>query len=490
MWVNDSGDYITNTQFIDGDMPPDFDAWEIPSCWKLDPLVNDGYPYIDLMLDLPRIELNPVKQYDYICIFCPRTVGGETVYPEQNELLNGNGDAILIAATVEVSSSKNAAYDFRGVHPIDSEGRWQYIKVGAIVRIMGQLYTIRTVQQSWAGNSGKITFSGDHIFYQLGDKWVYPYYLGYGGRIHLVGLSGQNAIDTINALTSAEERDGYFAYDFSGTSDLTFLESIDDIWMMPVDSGCTPIEALMGSGGLMEFKECELYRNNFYYSINKRMENADDDAFDIRIGKNLVGITVTIDTSSMVSYFRGYDPYGGWWAYAWDFSEFFGDLFPHYVVRSQNFDFPAAASDDDWSYDTWYSSVFKPQVRAFFQKNGKPIIRYEINLDDVRHNPDFEIVRGEHFRVGDKGKLYDARIGANPLTIEITGTVYDGITGRCTRVILGDQQSFVSTSMPAVDWGTLPEPVGGGAQEMDAAGNLVQDCNGDDIFISTFSEVI
>lgn len=65
MWVNNGGDYITNTQFLSGDMPPDFDAWDIPSCWKIDPLVNDGYPYIMLMTDLPSQYTKYTNPYLY-----------------------------------------------------------------------------------------------------------------------------------------------------------------------------------------------------------------------------------------------------------------------------------------------------------------------------------------------------------------------------------------------------------------------------------------
>lgn len=478
MWINNGGDYVTNTQFVT-DYPAAPHPSDITSIWRVDALTNSGYPFIPLMIDLPTLELNPVRQNRYITIYCPRTVDGHTVYPSVGELLQTNGDAILTPVSVENNHDINAMWAIRAVHPIDSEGRWQYIKSGAIVKNMGQLYTVKEISEQWRGNSGQITFTADHIFYQQADKWIYPMLEQTGAHIRLIGFSGQHAIDTINAFTSDEARPGSHHYPFTGTSDIPQFP-LDNIWMMPIDSGCTPIEALLGTGGLIEAKGGELYRDNFAYSINTRMQGADDHAFDIRIGKNLTGITRVVDISSMVTYFRAYDPWGGWFAIAWDFGAFFGDLYSHYVIRSQNFDFPAEAySDENWSYDEWWSNVFVPQAIAYFEKNGKPIIRYEIDLEDVRQNPDFEIIAGETLRVGDKGRVWDERLGANPLTIEITGTVYDGIREKCKRVIIGDRQSFVSTAMPAVDWGTVPRIVGGVVPYIDGNGDILYDGNGD-----------
>jgi hypothetical protein len=476
MWVNNAGDYVTNTLFLPGELPDPADLYPFPSAWKIDPMINGGYPYISLMIDLPRLEINPIKQREYICIFTPRTVGGHTVYPEADELLHGNGDAILLPISAEITQDHNAMWSVQGVHPIDPEGRWQYIKNGAIIRCMGQLFTVKNVTDHWAGNSGQVQFYGEHIWYQQADAWIYPYIDGDGDRNRLTATSGQAAINMINARTSAEEREGYHAYAFTGTSDVQWAAS--DPWTLPISSGITPIEAMLGSGGLIECKGGELYRHNFSYSIDERMEGAEDNAFDIRIGKNLTGINRVVDTTSMVSYFRAYDPYGGWFAIAWDFGAFFGDLFPHYVVRSQNYEFPDEANEDGWDYSDWFNNVFIPQATANFMKNGKPIIRYEIDLADVRQNPDFEIIRGETFRVGDKGTIWDSRLGAMPLTIEITGTVYDGIREKCKKVIIGDRQSFVQTAMPAVDWGTVPTVVGGETPILDADGNMIYDADG------------
>lgn len=321
MWVNNGGDYVTNTQFV-YNIPEAPNASDIEHIWKIDATVNGGYPYINLFPELVRIDITPRKQTPYVCIFGMRT-------PKEN--FASNGIAILTPTVCDVGHVEiNGMLCVNLEHPIDPEGRHELIKIGNILKVDGQLFTIKRAVPQYSGNSGKVVAYAEAIFYQLADGWIFPPEKLYGGN-------GNTAITSTLAATSYQRRDGSWIYGFNGSSDLTF----DTDWTLSVDAGCTPIEALLGSGSLVEVKGGELYRDNFYFSINERMEGARDNAFDIRIGKNLKGIKRTVDMTSMVSYFRGIEPEtGAWFAVAWDFEAFFGDLFPHYVVRSQNFSLP------------------------------------------------------------------------------------------------------------------------------------------------------
>jgi hypothetical protein len=221
------------------------------------------------------------------------------------------------------------------------------------------------------------------------------------------------------------------------------------------------------------------------------MENAKDNAFDIRVGRNLSGIQRTVDTSQMITYFRGFDPWGGWYAWAWDFSGYFGQQYPHYVVRSQNFDAPRASESEDWNYDEWFNNTFGETILAFLLKNGKPIICYEIDIEDTRKNPDFDFIAADtvdSLRVGDKGRLYDVRMGGE-ITIEIAQTVYDAIHQKCKKVTVGDKQSFVNASMPSYTFDIAPVVVGGEAPEIDADGYMIQDADGNDVYTDIMQEV-
>lgn len=473
MWVNNDGDYVTNTQFVT-DYPAAPHPSDITSIWRVDALTNSGYPFIPLMIDLPRLELNPVRQNDYITVYCAHKVNGVTVYPSIETIFYTNGDAILTPTSCDVEEIRNGMWSVSMTHPIDKEKRYKLIVIGAMLKVLGQAFTIKKVTETWNGNSGYISVYAEHIFYQLNDVWIYP-------RERLIGVNGHFSLYAIMHSYSEEQREGSFNYSFSYESDLVFTDSM---WIIHPDNGCTPIECILGSGGLIEMKGGELYRNNTYFSVNERMENAEDDAFTIRVGENLSGISRNIDTSSMITYFQAFDPWGGTVAWAWNFGTFFGDLFPHYVVRSQNFDFPKEAENEDWDYSAWFFGEFNDMTLSYLLKNGKPIVCYELTIEDVRKNPDFEFISSESLdklRIGDKGQIWDSRFDAEkPITLEITGTVYDGITGKCKKVTIGDKQSFVGSSMPSISFEDLePEEVESFVLLRDGNGDVLYDGNDD-----------
>ena len=455
-WV----DGYTNTDFIDAPEASLVEPFPV-SVWQIDPEVDGGFPYVPLMPDWVRLHITPYKQRPYICVYAKDT--------DKVDFAN-NGLAILTPTSCEVTDTLNGMRSVQMVHPIDPEKRHELLIINNILKVDGQLYTIKTVDTQYTGSEGSVTVYAEHIWYQMNDGWIFPV-------TYLYGNTGQEALNNIEGHIDYQARTGSFIYDFQGYSDIV----PDTPFRREVDAGCTPIDALLGSGGFIEKLGGELYRDNFYYSVNTRMEGASDSAFDIRIGKNLKGVKRTVDTTTMATYFRAYDAWGGWWAVAWDFEAFLGDLFPHYVVRSQNFSKPSNADDPVFNYDTYFNQVLIPEGLAYFKANCKPIIRYEIDLEDVRQNPDFEMLATEALRVGDKGTLYDKRLGGT-LSIEITETVYDAIRCKVTQVTVGDRQSFVSTASPLLVVDVTPEPLSTLVPVLDASGAYCYDSSGEQIF--------
>ena len=201
-------------------------------------------------------------------------------------------------------------------------------------------------------------------------------------------------------------------------------------------------------------------------TAEERMENALDNAFDIRIGRDLQGINRTIDTTNFVSYMRGYDKYGNWFAISWHLTDFLQRSFPHHVIRSKNF-------DTEWYGAGWGWAPVAKKTTAFFKRNCKPIIGYEIDLEDVRNNPDFSFVmNSERLKVGDSGTVYDDRLGGK-LTLKISATTYDAIRHKVTAIQIGDTQSFSAPAASTVD--VEPEVVGGELYIQDADGSFIAD---------------
>jgi hypothetical protein len=419
-----------------------------------DPAINGGYPYIPVMLDLPRLELRPVDQLPYITVF-------DIMTPQTG--FDGNGLAILEPTVCEVHEELNGAWTFNMEHPVDAEGKWQYIQLRNILKINGQLFTILSVETDWTNNSGKIRCSGEHIFYQMADSWIFP------GDV-ISGVTGQGFIVALKSRTESFGTTGTpLIYDFQGSSDITVPS--DGQFLKDVGEGCTPIDALIGSDGMIDQVDsgsAELYRDNFTYSINERMENALDNAFDIRIGRDLQGIKRNIDTTNFVSYMRGYDKYGNWFSISWNLTDFLQRSFPHHVIRSKNF-------DTEWYGAGWGWAPVAKKTTAFFKRNCKPIIGYEIDLEDVRNNPDFAFVmNSERLKVGDSGTVYDDRLGGK-LTLKISATTYDAVRDKVTAIQIGDTQSFSAPAASTVD--IEPEVVGGEVYIQDADGNYIADAD-------------
>lgn len=429
--------------------------------WRIDGTENDGYPFFLMLPEPAPPVILPVKQRPYICIYDKRT---------EKEDFAGNGLAILTPTKCEITETLNGMWSLEIEHPIDPEGRHKLLIINNIIKADGQLFTIKTVDHQFDGNSGAVTAYAEHIFYQLNDGWIYPNQV-------LIGETSQAAITSILDHIIYEFRQGAHIYAFEGVSNL----ELSAPFRLEITDGCTAIEAMLGSNGLADLAIGELFRDNFYFSIEKRMENANDEAFDIRVGKNTIGVSQTVDITSMASYFRGYDGWGGWFAIAWDFEAFFGDLFPHYIVRSSNFQKPQGADEEGFDYDKYFDEVFAQQVAAEFRANCKPIIRYEVDLEDVRNNPEFEIISNERLKVGDKGTLYDKRLGGQ-LKIEISETIYDAIKCKVTRATFGDRQSFVKTASPLITVDLKADPVAVRVPVMDSSGALCFDASGEQIF--------
>lgn len=465
-------DGITNEEFLD-DVP--FMAKPYPlSIWQCDELVDNGFAHVPLFPDAVKIDPQPVRQSPYIVVYDIRATQAELSVP------NNNGLAILTPSMCEETEELCGMWSVQMEHPCDPENRWKLIQEGNILRVNGQLFTIKKTEQYWDGASGKVTAYAEHIWYQYGDNWIFA------DPINVISYASkdtQSAIDDINTLlTEKTYISGGVQYAFHGYGKADgFVKG--SLFYVSLDSGCTPIDLILGENGIIPQMGGELHRDNFYFSIYERKETAKDDAFDIRVGKNLMGVRVTVDTTTLCTYYRLTDASTGMWNnIGWDTASYASSVWrnflPHHVVRSEIVDIPSETRDR-------FGQLCNI-MEARFHENCMPIIGYEFSVEDVRRNPDFSMSSEESIRVGDIGKVYDERIGGE-LMLEVTSTVYDRIKNKCTSFTVGNKQSFVYH--------------GGMAYIRDANGNIinpsqlgyelwVQDSTGRYLYDSTGRKII
>jgi len=384
-----------------------------------------------------------VKQNEYIIVY-------DMCEPQNG--FKSNGLAVLTPSRCEVTEELNGGYYVNLEHPYDEEGRYRYLVDWNIIKVRGQLFRIRRISNSFRGNSGKISVYAEHIFYDMSDEWIMQAGSYYTSVHTDIGIAFSR---TARRTDPDVPQDGV-TYSFGYSSDAEIDNEIAPYhWDFKKD--LTLLDLIIGSDGFMSFTEkpSYLYRDNFYFSINYEMENMRKQAFDIRVGLNAKGITRNVDVSTFCSFFKAYDSLGNWFWWKWIATD--GD-FPHAIVRSEEFEH----DKDDYSD---HMKLLEKQATNFFFSHLTPEVVYVIDFEDIRYSNDYSGIDVDmRFKVGDKGRIIDERMGFEATyserdahEYEISKTVTDGITGKILQVQFGSARNFTHprTYDYSIDAGSL-----------------------------------
>lgn len=431
-WHAKDGEYPINDSTIsspyDNGYSKPFANW----LWMIDEN-NDGYPYTNLMLDVEYYEpsppvppADPVKQRPYVCLYR---------YDTPQDGFDGHGMFVLTPTKCTITEELNGKYEFSMEHPIDPEGRWQYIRENAIIKAMGQLFTIRVVNQQWKGSSGKVVAKGDHIFYQCGDGNIHR------GSTGITGTTVASVCQQAMALTDNKDTEGLLRYTFHGISNMVLTQEYIIRLVDFLDKDKSMVEFLMGSKGVIEACEGELYRDNFDYSIYARKQGTYDNAFDIHIGKNMSGIKRTIDTTSMCTFLDAYNNYDDGISYWISVDKMLANGIPHHIVKEKEYSYTLNRPLYNERNAAWI--MLKMDAKRDFNAMSAPLIAYEIDMHEVKNNPDYsEVVDLGGYTVGNGGILYDEHFGT--VDIRVTKSTINAITGEVEQVTFGNVRSFIA----------------------------------------------
>lgn len=389
--------------------------------WRKSNYVNNSVPFLpfwDYPAIQPPVYHGDVYESEYITIYDMKT---------EQDGFDGHGLAVLRPYSCRIVEELNGAYNLTLTHPKDAEGRWQYILEMNIIQALGQLFVIQKVDEVISGNSYYVAAYAEHISYTLNDRWIFP-------PVTIAGYHGATLIESIIEQSTDMGGDWQTNYTFTVDSDIDAPNDFQDWYEMP--DGVTPYEMLVGSNGFVAKLGGELYRDNFTMKINKRMYDAQDNAFELAIGYNLTGVKRTVDLTTFCTYFRAYDVSDGyyetWFAISYDPASL-PRAYPRNVVRSANF---------TYDHEDYKEGQLERDGFAFWNQNCAPVISYELSVKDLRRVPEYKYFTNHYrFKVGDKGRVWDERLQAWT-EVEITRTEKDGITGDTTKVIIGSQRSF------------------------------------------------
>lgn len=449
---------MTADGLVNPDMPPIAEtciAEPYPAqYWRIKPGTHNGRLYHDLLPNVTSVIPSPVEERpvsSYICVYDMET---------KQDNFEDHGLAVLSPTTCMVTEQLNGEFSVTLEHPKDAEGKWEFLREWNIIKVFGQLFIIQKICDNWRNRSGSVTVWAEHITYQLQESWLFP-----GTPVGaIVPVTGEGLLHNIVTLINEGFDMSHMTYYiWTVRSDIDVPPEFHD-WDS-LEDGATPYAMLLGGNGFVAKFGGELYRDNFYFSINKRMENSDDNAFELRVGKNLTGVQKTIDLSTAAFYFRGYDNYGSSFSVSWAEATL-PRAFPRTIVRSQRFSY-SEPDFDRLARDTM----------SHFGRYCAPLISYDVTVKDATNNPDFKMfVNRDRLKVGDKGKVWDVDLGGYTV-LEITKTVTNAITGEVEEVTFGSTRSFTRpmSYSPIVSNTFVPVISGGEMALQDSEGFFLND---------------
>lgn len=199
------------------------------------------------------------------------------VYTRGNENYDSNGDMTLLPTTCELSAEINGAWELTMRHPLDKKGRWKYLEEEAVISAP--------------------TFQDDHQLFRI-DKCVktdttvkitaYPIFFDSADDCVLMDTRpmDRNGQDTLDIMMEGSR--------YSGRSDITTGGTAYFIRrnLMDAINGENEPTFVQVWGG-------EILYDNFAVIINERIGG--DYGVEIRYGKNMDGLSYTVDMSDVVT---------------------------------------------------------------------------------------------------------------------------------------------------------------------------------------------
>lgn len=364
------------------------------------------------------------------------------VYARGNENFDSNGDMTLLPTTCELSTEINGAWELTMSHPIDKEGRWEYLEEEAVISAP--------------------TFRGDYQLFRI-DKCVKT---DTTVEITAYPIFFDSADDCILMDTRPTDRSGQDALDimmegsrYSGQSDIATGGTAYFIRrnLMDAINGENEPTFVQVWGG-------EILYDNFTVIINERIGG--DYGVEIRYGKNMDGLSYTVDMSDVatriipVAYngrmMSGNTP--------WVDSPNINKYAKKYI-REVKFDdvklYEDVSGETEENEDTIcqtqeeLDSVLKERCEEMYDSGADtPDVTIEVNMIDLAQTDQYKDFQGlVTVALGDTVRCINSKLGiaSNARVIKLT---WDCITNRSAGMTLGDYEynyfSELTSSLEAV----------------------------------------
>lgn len=364
------------------------------------------------------------------------------VYARGNENFDSNGDMTLLPTICELSTEINGAWELTMSHPIDKEGRWEYLEEEAVISAP--------------------TFQDEHQLFRI-DKCVKT---DTTVEITAYPIFFDSADDCILMDTRPTDRSGQDALDimmegsrYSGRSDIATGGTAYFIRrnLMDAINGENEPTFVQVWGG-------EILYDNFTVIINERIGG--DYGVEIRYGKNMDGLSYTVDMSDVATRiipvaYNGRMMSGD---APWVDSPNINKYAKKYI-REVKFDdvklYEDVSGETEENEDTIcqtqeeLDSVLKKRCEEMYDSGADvPDVTIEVNMIDLAQTDQYKDFQGlVTVALGDTVRCINSKLGiaSNARVIKLT---WDCITNRSAGMTLGDYEynyfSELTSSLEAV----------------------------------------
>lgn len=393
--------------------------------WRINPLMNGGFAWHELLPDIHGIDIEPLPIERKIKVY--------SMWEPQDGFKH-NGLAILDPISCRSFQAEKGRWDITLVHPLDDWGKWRYLIPQNIIKANGQLFRIDTNQPKINSSERTVTVTANQLFYDLSRDIILLKEIpeeNRGGWYPQKFLSWvmHNGVIASERAANPEAYKAFNIYDFEYSTDL----SDDNTTEFDGFTNTTLTAALIGdSKCFVNLFGGELYRNNFYFSINKRMENARDNAFSLRYSFDLQEIEFSIDYTDFMTRLEFIDMNGNWsGSWLWNDTTTTYSV-PSPVVRAVKFNTPLS-----------------DEIRkSYFDSVAYPKYTYKIKMANIKDDPRYKDFQNLHdIKLGDRGTVY-----CEPLDVETVQKVIeierDELSLEILSITLGDSTKYIGGFNP------------------------------------------
>lgn len=343
-----------------------------------------------------------------------------TLYDAKCTDFNNNGLLVLSdVLSCPVTEELNGTYECTLEYPIDERGKWQYLLEGNIIKTDGQLFRISRKVKTLTS----IKTNARHIFYDLLDNLLED--------VRPTDLSGSAALDWILNRTQYPHSFASIS-DVGGSGTRYFIRQ-------------NPVEAIMGTDGIIETWGGELVRDN--YTIKLLQARGLDRGVLIAYGKNIQGIEETLDTDGVCTRMMPLGKDALMLPEKYIDSPYINN-YPHPKIKT--LDFPDIGIDGEQGITEEMAIEQLRAAATIYMQNGKidvPTFNYKINFLELSKTEEYKNYKVlESVYLGDTVTIKHAKLNIN-LKSKVIKTTKNVLTGRLEIVELGSFKPNIASSI-------------------------------------------